>query len=95
VNLVDPTGGRRSEGRAAPRLQPGADMRVGLVDAMLHKRGLLGQGLLDAVELAMGARVRSAAFGRVRLDPITPEDPDVWATVMASRYHALVIAAGD
>lgn len=95
MNLVDPTGGRRSEGRAAPRLEPGAEVRVGLADAMLHKRGLWGQGLLDAIERAMAARVRAAAFERVMLDPITPEDPDVWATVMAQRYHALVIAAGD
>lgn len=62
---------------------------------MLHKRGLWGQGLLDAVELTLTARLTAADFGRVALDPITPEDPDVWATAMASRYHALVIAAGD
>lgn len=95
MNLVDPTGGRRPEGLAAPRLQPGHEVRVGLVDAMLHKRGLWGQGLLDAVESAMAVRFPAADFERVALDPITPEDPDVWATAMAARYHTLVIAAGD
>lgn len=95
MTLVDPTAARGTAGTPAPRLRPGPRSRVALVDAMLHKKGQWGQGLLDAAQDALRALVPTATFDRVTLDPITPEEPDVWATAMASRYHALVLAAGD
>lgn len=95
VDLVDPTGGRRTVGTPAPRLGAGRPATVALVDAMLHKRGLWGRGMLDAVGAVLAARLPWVAVQRIDLDPITPEDPDVWATAMAPRYQALVIAAGD
>lgn len=95
VDLVNPTAARQPVGDPAPRLGSRAELRVALVDGMLHKKALWGQGLLDAVEPAVAARRPTAVFDRVALDPIRPEEPDVWAAVMAARYEALVIAAGD
>lgn len=94
VELVDPTAERRAPRRLAPGVSSEAP-RVGLVDGMLNKRGQWGQGLLDAAEVVLRGQWPQASFTRVMLDPLDRGSADRWAQVMAARYEALVIAAGD
>jgi len=67
---------------------------VALVDGMLNAKAQWGQGILDGSEgELLGATRAPWSSGSTTALGATPAE--VWATAMADRYAALVIAAGD
>lgn len=95
LGLVDPTAPRRAEPIEAPGLSPSTTARIALVDGMLNKGSDWGRGILDAAEARLRLMLPSADFERIDLDPIRPLPPDLWASDIADRCQAVVIAAGD
>jgi len=94
AELIDPTASEHEpSARAERRALDGA--RIGLVDGMLNPSADWGQGLLDGVEAALRSEFPAATFERVSRPQLSPSPHDVWASAMADRYKALVIAAGD
>jgi hypothetical protein len=93
-HLVNPVADTFEPRQPAPR-RPELSGKVGLVDGMLNPSGLWGQGILDAVEAELRERFPEVGFERVSRPQLGASPPDVWASAMADRYSALVIAAGD
>lgn len=92
--LVDPTATRRApRALAAPTAL--AHARLGLIDAMLNQRAQWGQGLLDAAEVRLRSHAPSLEMARETVNPLAHEGSERWASTMAARYEALVIATGD
>lgn len=79
---------------AAPRAAA-IEGTVALVDGMLNAKAQWGQGILDAVEAELRERHPGAQVERIARPQLGATPADVWATAMADRYAALVIAAGD
>lgn len=94
ARLIDPTATRHAPRAAAPALRA-EHPRIALVDGMLNKRGMWGQGILDAVEEHLRVQLKGAVFGRESINPLNPEAPDRWSAAIQDRYDAVVVAAGD
>src|SRR5262249_49129411 len=93
-HLVNPVADSVEPRQLAPR-PTRIEGRVALVDGMLNPKGMWGQALLDAVEQELHGRHPSVQFERVSRPQIGAPPAEVWASAMADRYAALVIAAGD
>jgi hypothetical protein len=94
TTLVDPTAAAHQERPTAAGLRTRRP-RVGLVDGMLHKVGRWGQGMLDAAQAVLAARLPGATFGRESLNPLDNPPPQLWAAHLAARYDAVVMTGGD
>lgn len=92
--LVDPTATAHQPRPLAPPLTAPRP-RIGLVDGTLNKASRWGQGMLDAAESVLAARLPAARFGRESLNPLENPPPQLWADAMADRYDAVVVTGGD
>src|SRR5690348_10223359 len=92
--LVNPVAEAFDPRPAAPRAAK-IEGRIGLVDGMVNPKGMWGQGMLDALEAELSERHPGARFERVSRPQLGATPAEVWASAMADRYSALVIAAGD
>lgn len=92
--LVDPTACEREVRARAPRRSSLAGAPVLLADATLNKASSWGAGMLDAAArmLADNAEVQCE---RADLDPLDVRPGQLWVDAVASRYDAVVLAAGD
>ena len=92
--LVSPVAEEFAALRLAPR-EPELVGPVALVDTMLNQASMWGQGIFDAVEAELLSRHPRARPERVSRPQLGASPAEIWATAMADRYTALVIAAGD
>jgi hypothetical protein len=68
---------------------------VGLVDAMLNRAAMWGEGILDAAAGRLRTAAPTVVLDRVRVDPLAHAGRDRWVAAMLQRYEALVVATGD
>lgn len=92
--LVSPVADSFEPRPLAPRSRA-IEGKVALVDGMLNAKAQWGQGILDGIEDELLRRHPGATVERIARPQIGATPAEVWATAMADRYAALVIAAGD
>lgn len=93
--LVDPRADRHRDRARARRHTLAAATKVVLVDGMLNKAAMWGQGMLDAAEQALRARAPHITFERESTNPLENRLSDEWAREHVGRCDAIVVAAGD
>lgn len=93
-HLISPVADSFEPRLPAPR-HAAIEGTVALVDGMLNAKAQWGQGILDAVEAELRERHPGAQVERIARPQLGTSPAEVWATAMADRYAALVIAAGD
>jgi hypothetical protein len=94
ADLVNPVAEVRARQRLFAPRPPLLERPVALVDATMNPRGMWGQGILDMVEQTIRRCTHGVVFERVDRPP-AGSPAEIWASTMAARYAALVIAAGD